>query len=332
MNGQSQGVAEKIRDHPCYSEEAHHHFARMHVPVAPACNIQCNYCNRKFDCSNESRPGVVSRVLKPEQAVRKVAAVVQRMPELAVVGVAGPGDPLANSRRTLKTCRLLREHFPGLRLCLSTNGLMLPEHVEQLCQLGVEHVTVTINAIDPAIGALIHPWVFHEHRRHEAESGAELLLNQQLTGLERLAERGVLVKVNSVLIPGINAEHLPAVSGAVRQLGAFLHNVMPLICAPEHGTPFALSGQRVPSTAELRAVQSRCGTDMRQMLHCRQCRADAVGLLGAEQGCSLPGEPLAGSQEVGSAESAGEIFTVLARQQRRRQALAEAEAEVGGSG
>ena len=53
-------IWDKVKNHPCYSEEAHHHFARMHVAVAPACNIQCNYCNRKYDCSNESRPGVVS--------------------------------------------------------------------------------------------------------------------------------------------------------------------------------------------------------------------------------------------------------------------------------
>lgn len=45
---------EKIKDHPCYSEEAHHYFARMHVAVAPACNIQCNYCNRKYDCANSN--------------------------------------------------------------------------------------------------------------------------------------------------------------------------------------------------------------------------------------------------------------------------------------
>lgn len=43
----------RIENHPCYSEEAHHHYARMHVAVAPACNIQCNYCNRKYDCANE---------------------------------------------------------------------------------------------------------------------------------------------------------------------------------------------------------------------------------------------------------------------------------------
>ena len=62
-----QSVWEKIQDHPCYSEDAHHYFARMHIAVAPACNIQCNYCNRKYDCSNESRPGVVSEKLTPRR-------------------------------------------------------------------------------------------------------------------------------------------------------------------------------------------------------------------------------------------------------------------------
>lgn len=35
-----EAIWDKIKDHPCYSEEAHHYFARMHVAVAPACNIQ----------------------------------------------------------------------------------------------------------------------------------------------------------------------------------------------------------------------------------------------------------------------------------------------------
>ncbi|MBB4577305.1 hypothetical protein GGI59_005559 [Rhizobium lentis] len=65
-----QAIWAKIKNHPCYSEEAHHYFARMHVAVAPACNIQCNYCNRKYDCANESRPGVVSEKLTPDQAAQ----------------------------------------------------------------------------------------------------------------------------------------------------------------------------------------------------------------------------------------------------------------------
>ena len=41
-----------------------------------------------------------------------------------------------------------------------------------------------------------------------------------------LVGRGILVKVNSVMIPGVNDEHLKEVSKIVKSKGAFLHNVM----------------------------------------------------------------------------------------------------------
>ncbi|MCX7946672.1 MAG: nitrogenase cofactor biosynthesis protein NifB [Hydrogenophilus sp.] len=276
-------IRKKVFDHPCYAEEAHHRFARMHLPVAPACNIQCHYCNRKYDCSNESRPGVVSEVLQPEEAVAKVQAVVAAIPQLRVVGIAGPGDALANPKRTFSTFRLLRRHFPDLRLCLSTNGLMLPEWASEIVALGVEHVTITINAVDPAVAERIYSWVFWKHKRLRGREAAAVLLERQMEGLERLTERGVLVKVNSVLIPGINDDHLPEVARRVRSLGAFLLNIMPLISAPEFGTYFGLTGQRGPTEEELRRVQQACEGEMMLMRHCHQCRADAIGLLGEDR-------------------------------------------------
>ena len=96
-------VMAKINNHPCYSEGAHQHYARIHVAVAPACNIQCNYCNRKYDCSNESRPGVTSAKLSPEEAVKKILYVGGEIQQLSVVGIAGPGDALANPEKTFKT-------------------------------------------------------------------------------------------------------------------------------------------------------------------------------------------------------------------------------------
>ena len=50
--------------HPCYSEKAHFTTARIHLPVAPRCNIQCNYCIRKLD-KCEHRPGVAGAILNP---------------------------------------------------------------------------------------------------------------------------------------------------------------------------------------------------------------------------------------------------------------------------
>jgi nitrogen fixation protein NifB len=85
------------------------------------------------------------------------------------------------------------------------------------------------------------------------------------------------------MIPGVNDQHLAEVNEVIRAKGAFLHNIMPLISAPEHGTHFGLTGQRGPSPKELKAVQDSCSGNMKMMRHCRQCRADAVGLLGEDR-------------------------------------------------
>jgi nitrogen fixation protein NifB len=287
LNHLPEEIRQKVHNHPCYSEQAHHYFARMHVAVAPACNIQCNYCNRKYDCANESRPGVVSELLTPDQAVKKTMAVAANIPQMTVLGIAGPGDPLAQPERTLETFRQLSEKAPDIKLCVSTNGLNLPNVVDQICEHNIDHVTITINCVDPEVGAKIYPWIFWNNRRIRGVKAAKILIDQQQKGLEMLVERGVLVKVNSVMIPGVNDEHLKEVSRIVKSKGAFLHNVMPLIAEEEHGTYYGIMGQRGPSSKELQELQDSCSGDMNMMRHCRQCRADAVGLLGEDRGAEF---------------------------------------------
>jgi nitrogen fixation protein NifB len=277
-------MQERIAKHPCYSEEAHHHYARMHVAVAPACNIQCNYCNRKYDCANESRPGVVSELLTPEEAAHKVLVIAGKIPQMTVLGIAGPGDPLANPEKTFRTFELIADKAPDIKLCLSTNGLMLPDYVDRIKQLNIDHVTITINMVDPEIGTKIYPWVHYRRKRYKGLEASRILHERQMEGLQALQEADILCKVNSVMIPGINDEHLVEVDQVIRSKGAFLHNIMPLISAPEHGTHFGLTGQRGPNPKELKSLQDQCAdSNMKMMRHCRQCRADAVGLLGEDR-------------------------------------------------
>ena len=295
--GLSRSVIDKVAQHPCYSPTAHHRYARMHLAVAPACNVQCNYCNRKYDCANESRPGVVSELLTPQQAIRKAKAVAAAIPQLSVIGIAGPGDPLANATRTFDTLEGLRSALPDVKLCISTNGLALPAAVDHLVELGVDHVTITMNAIDAHVSAGIYDWVYLDGQRLRGRDGAQALIDRQLEGMQKLIERGVLVKVNSVLIPGVNDVHLPEVSEVIRDMGAFLHNIMPLISKPEHGTYFGLNGQREPLPYEVDQVRELCGGAMPQMSHCQQCRADAVGMLGEDRSQEFTLEQLAADSE-----------------------------------
>ena len=277
-------IWDKIKDHPCYSEEAHHYFARMHVAVAPACNIQCNYCNRKYDCANESRPGVVSEKLTPDEAVRKIVTVANEVPQLSVLGIAGPGDACYDWVKTKETFSRVVKDIPDIKLCISTNGLMLPDRVDELATMNVDHVTITINMVDPEIGTKIYPWIFYKGKRYTGLEASQILHQRQMQGLEMLTARGILTKINSVMIPGVNDQHLMEVNKWVKERGAFLHNVMPLISDPAHGTHYGLTGQRGPTHMELKGLQDQLEGGAKLMRHCRQCRADAVGLLGEDRG------------------------------------------------
>jgi nitrogen fixation protein NifB len=260
----------------------------MHLAVAPLCNIKCGYCTRRHDCANESRPGVTSRLLTPQEAILKVREVMASEiigPIIKVIGIAGPGDPLANEE-TFETFRLVGEEFPHLIKCMSTNGLLLPEKIDLLQSLDLHSLTVTVNALDPEVGGRIYRHILYGGRKYSGTEGARILIANQLEGLKRAAGYGMTIKVNTVFIPGVNEEQVPLIAGKVKELGAFVMNVMPLIPQAD------FAGVASPSPEKLEAVRAGNEKIIGQFKHCRQCRADAVGLIGqdvkfAEAGCAV---------------------------------------------
>jgi nitrogen fixation protein NifB len=274
---QQANLVAKVATHPCYSGEAHNKFGRIHVPVAKKCNIQCGYCVRKFDCPNENRPGVTTKVISPDVAMSTIGEALALEPRLKVLGIAGPGDPLANAA-TIETLVKTKELFPDLILCTSTNGLMLPEKIEELDRAGVIALTITINAVDPEIGGKIYTHVRYKGKTYKDREAFEILSRNQLEGLREAVKRGMVVKVNSVLIPGVNDRHLPRVARVVKDLGAHVMNIMPLI--PQGKFKDTLP----PTLEELNRVRDQCDRILKQFRNCNQCRADAIGVPG-EEGC-----------------------------------------------
>jgi nitrogen fixation protein NifB len=267
-------IENKTKTHPCYSKFAHN-YARMHIPIASKCNISCNYCNRKYDCLHETRPGVTSKLLSPYEALERFRMVRNKVDNLSVVGVAGPGDALASFEETRESIELIKAEDSELTFCLSTNGLSLPSYQEEIVKLGVSHVTITINAVDPEIGAEIYEKVNYQGQKLTGIEGAKVLLKNQLSGLKYLAQNGVLCKVNIVLIKGINNYHIEEVVKTVKEAGAFMTNIMPLI--PVENTPF--ENNPLTSKVELDYLRNKCEDNLKQMYHCQQCRSDAVGCL-----------------------------------------------------
>lgn len=260
--------------HPCFTKCCSD-YARVHLPIAPKCNIQCNYCLRKFDCVNESRPGVTSKVMLPQDAVDYYKKISRQVPLLTTLGIAGPGDALANFTELEETLRLIRAYDEKVIFCLSTNGLMLPKYASKLKELGVKYLTITINAINPNVANKIYSMVEFENKVFEGSSAAQILLEQQKNGLAIAKDLGFKIKINTVAIPGINIEEIPLIAAMGRKYGCELMNIIPLISIPE--TPF--SDVPLLDKEKLDELRNVCGTNIRQMLHCKHCRADAVGNL-----------------------------------------------------
>jgi nitrogen fixation protein NifB len=261
--------------HPCFNAKIKGRYGRVHLPVAPKCNIKCNYCNRKYDCVNESRPGVTSTVLTPGQAVRYVEQVLEKESRISVAGIAGPGDPFANAPATMETLRQVRKRFPQIILCLASNGFALSPYVDELNQIGVSHVTVTINAVDPDVSERIYAWIRDGKVIYRGRKGAELLLARQLDAVQRLKKHGMTVKVNTIVIPGVNDTHVLDVAQKMSQLGVDVLNCMPMY--PNAETPFEDIPE--PSKSRIAEIRQEAERFIPQMRHCTRCRADAVGLL-----------------------------------------------------
>lgn len=263
-------------NHPCYNANCRQLYGRLHIPVAPKCNIKCNYCNRKYDCLNESRPGVTSQILTPLSAIHYLLSKKEYiLKSISVLGIAGPGDPMATPVTTIKTLREVRHLFPDKILCISTNGLNLAPYVNDLVAINVSHITITINAVNPIIGSKIYKWARYRRRTLYGIDAAKLLLENQLEALRNLREKGVNVKVNSVVIPNVNDNHMSDIAKEIACYDVDVHNCIPLI--PIKGTPFedfsTLTNERI------RTIREDASKWVRQIAHCNRCRADACGLL-----------------------------------------------------
>lgn len=261
--------------HPCFYAGASGRYGRIHLPVAPSCNIQCSYCRRDYDCPNENRPGTATRALQPEEALVRLERALTEMPHISVAAVAGPGDAFSDPAVTLRTFELIRRKNPDIALCVSTNGLNVSEYIPQLRDLDVRFVTVTVNAIDPNIGRLLYKWVKVKDGTLRGTEAAAALLSRQLEAITVLKEAGITVKVNTVVVPGVNEDHVLFLARKMGRLKVDLMNFLPLIPLP--GTD--MENIAPPAAGRMKKLRLLGGAHVAQMQHCERCRSDAAGRL-----------------------------------------------------
>ncbi|HEX9059227.1 MAG TPA: radical SAM protein [Clostridia bacterium] len=216
-----------IIKHHFLSEDPQNKHRKIHLPVSPVCNIKCKFCKMSFD-NSEINPYTKKVILKPEEAVLFLDTALKNYPDISSVCISGPGDALATSH-ALDTFELVHKKYPNMIKCLGTNGLMLKENALRIVNIGITEVSVTVNAVHPEILQTICSHIVYNGSQITDKEASLWLLLAQLSGIKKLSELGVTVKINTVLIPGVNDDHIDEIARITAGVGASHMNIIPLI-------------------------------------------------------------------------------------------------------
>ena len=159
---------------------------------------------------------------------------------------------------------------------MSTNGLLLNEKAGEIAKAHVDSITVTVNAVAPEIEEQINNKIWYQGEWIHGKEAAKILIENQLEGIRKAVEQGITVKINTVLIPGINDTHIETVAKKTAEAGAQIYNIIPLIPQVE------MKEVLRPDCSMIDSARLAAEKHLDVFKHCQHCRADAVGRLGKE--------------------------------------------------
>ncbi|TFG31046.1 radical SAM protein [Candidatus Thorarchaeota archaeon] len=263
--------------HPCFSSNRNNLWARIHLPVAQRCNVKCIFCDHNAGNScHTGKPGYASSLMTPSEAIARTVMEMERNSNLRIIAISGPGEPLFNDE-TFVFLEKISSLKKDRKICLSTNGVLLEEKAAYLQQIRVDSISVSMNAIHPTTAAKVYEWALIDNDLMTGIEMGKRIISKQLNGISIATELGISLKVNTVLIPEINANEISILAKRIAKAGAILQNIVPLV-------PCSKTTCLIPPTFdELASARKIGGESIPQFYHCKQCRSDVVGVPGDDR-------------------------------------------------
>ena len=162
----------------------------LRISLTDKCNLRCRYCM--------PAEGVCRRQHHEMMNEDEVVTAVQVAASLGIhkIRLTG-GEPLVK-KNIVSICRRVAEVEGVREVCLTTNGLLLPQLAKELREAGVKRLNLSLDTLDPEKYA----YITRIGKLEQFRAGLEAALD---AGFEK-------VKINAVLIGGFNDDEIEALA------------------------------------------------------------------------------------------------------------------------
>ena len=197
----------------------------LRLSVTDRCNLRCRYCMPADGICKKSH---LDMLTEDEMIMAVEAAASLGIRKLRLTG----GEPLVK-KNILSLC----ERSAGVEgineVCVTTNGILLPQMAKDLKAAGVDRLNISLDTLNPEKYAYI------------TRVGT---LEQAIKGIESALEAGFQhLKINAVLIGGFNDDEIPALADLSRRYPADVRfiELMPMTENEEFGQQAYVPGSAV---------------------------------------------------------------------------------------
>ena len=113
----------------------------MRISVTELCNLRCRYCMPE--------EGIRKRPHEEMMTAEETVQAARAAAELGIrkIRITG-GEPLVK-RGITRLCRSIAGIEGIEELCITTNGILLPELGRELKEAGVDRVNISLDTLDP---------------------------------------------------------------------------------------------------------------------------------------------------------------------------------------
>ena len=187
----------------------------LRISVTELCNLRCRYCMPEEGVCKKSH----AEMLTEDEIIRAVeAAASLGITKLRITG----GEPLIK-KNIVSICRRASK-VPGINeVCLTTNGILLPELARPLREAGVSRLNLSLDTLNPEKYAYI------------TRTGD---IDTFWKGFHAAMEAGFdKIKLNAVLIGGFNDDEIVSLAELTRKYPVDMRfiEMMPMCDGAEFG-------------------------------------------------------------------------------------------------